>query len=112
MRRIGLAVVLAVSILIALLLVSGPHLSDSQPATKIPRIGLLFVPSESFIAELVQVFRQGLRELGWVEGRTVAIESRYAEGLVDRLPRLAAELVALQVDVIVTADSPAINAAA
>ena len=94
------------------LLVSGPHLSGAQPATKIPRIGLLFAPSESFIADLVQVFRQGLRELGWVEGRTVAIESRYAEGQVDRLPRLAAELVALQVDVIVTADSTAINAAA
>ena len=97
-------------VLALVLLVSG--LSGAQPATKIPRIGLLFTPSESFIAELVQVFRQGLRELGWVEGRTVAIESRYAEGQVDRLPRLAAELVALQVDVIVTADSPAINAAA
>src|SRR5215831_18445246 len=93
-------------------LLAAPLTAEAQPLTKIPRIGLLFVPSESFMAELVQVFRQGLRELGWVEGQTVAIESRYAEGQVDRLPQLAAELVALRVAVIVTADSPAINAAA
>jgi putative ABC transport system substrate-binding protein len=72
---------------------------------------MLFTPTASAHAPLREALRQGLHELGYVDGRTALIETRYAEGRVDRLPQLAAELVALQVDIIVTAGSAAINAA-
>ena len=101
---------LAAVIGLVLTIVAIPHLSPAQPS-KIPRIGLLFVPSESVHSRLVEAFRQGMRELGYIEGRTVRLESRYAGGQLDRLPGLAAELVALDVDVIVTAASPAVRAA-
>ena len=55
-------------------------------------------------AARIEAFRQGLRELGYVEGKNIVIEWRYAEGKLDRLPALAAELVQLKVDLIVTAD--------
>lgn len=81
----------------------------AQRAT-VPQIGLLFLPTRPAHAHLLEAFQQGLRELGYVEGQNIAIEYRYAEGKRDRLPELAAELVALKVDVIVTASSPAIKA--
>ena len=59
----------------------------------------------------IEAFRQGLRELGYVEGKNIVIEYRYAEGKLDRLPALAAELVRLKVDVIVTAGPTATRAA-
>ena len=59
----------------------------------------------------IEAFRQGLRELGYVEGKNIVIEWRYAEGKLDRLPALAAELVRLKVDIIVTAGAPATRAA-
>jgi putative ABC transport system substrate-binding protein len=80
-----------------------------QPA-KIPRIGILLAPSASSYTSRIEAFRQRLRELGYVEGKNIYIEYRYAEGKLDRLPDLAAELVGLKVDVIVTA-GPAILAA-
>ena len=58
----------------------------------------------------IQAFRQGLREQGYVEGQNIAIEYRYGEGRIDRLPALAAELVRLKVDIIVTRGSEAIRA--
>ena len=99
-----------VAALLAILL-AGAH-AHGQPATKLPRIGLLFTPTASVHAPLRHALGQGLQGLGYVEGRTVVIETRYAEGRVENLPQLAAELVALKVDVIVTAGSAAINAAA
>ena len=72
-----------------------------QPA-KVPRIGFLITSSPSVIAPRMDAFRQGLRELGYVEGNNIVIERRHAEGKLDRLPELAAELVRLNVDVIVT----------
>jgi len=78
-----------------------------QQATKIPRIGYLATVSLSAISARIEAFRQGLRELGYVEGKNIVIEWRYAEGKADRLPGLAAELVRLKVDVIVTAGAPA-----
>ena len=72
-----------------------------QPA-RIPRIGILFAPSASFYSARVEAFRQRLRELGYVEGKNIVIEYRYAEGKLERLPDLAAELVRLKVNVIVT----------
>jgi putative ABC transport system substrate-binding protein len=73
------------------------HLAEAQQAKKIPRIGVL---SPSAASPRLEIFRQALRDLGWVEGKNVTIEYRYAEGNSRRLPQLAAELVALKVDVI------------
>ncbi len=77
--------------------------AQAQQPTKIPRIGFLSAVSPSTISARVEAFRQGLRELGYVEGKNLVIEWRYAEGKLDRLPALAAELVASKVDIIVSA---------
>ena len=77
----------------------------AQQPTKVPRIGFLSAVSPSTISARVAAFRQGLRELGYVEGKNIFIEWRFAEGKSDRLPSLAAELVRLKVDVIV-AEAP------
>src|SRR2546430_8544109 len=82
----------------------------AQPSEKIGRLGFLGVnaaPSKAFI----EAFRRGLTELGYVEGQNIIIEYRWAEGKPDRLPKLAAELVALKVDVIFAAAAPVIRAA-
>jgi putative ABC transport system substrate-binding protein len=84
---------------------------DAQQPERIPRIGVLAGPSASFFSARLESFRQGLRELGYVEGKNILFEDRYAEGKLDRLPDLAAELVRLKVDLIVTASDPAIWAA-
>ena len=76
-------------------------LIEAQPAKKVPRIGFLSATSPSTISDRIEAFRQGLREIGYVEGQNIAIEYRYAEGKLDRHPALAAELVHLKVDVIV-----------
>jgi ABC-type uncharacterized transport system substrate-binding protein len=95
--------------LIAMLLVLGFPAEGQQPA-KISRIGWLAAGSPSGVAPLTDAFRQGLRQLGYVEGKNIVIEFRYAEGKFDRLPDLAAEIVHLKVDVIVVASTPAIQA--
>ena len=76
--------------------------AEAQQPKKIPRIGVLSYNSASLQAPRVTVFREGLRELGYIEGQNITIEYRYADGKPDRLPALAAELVHLKVDVIVT----------
>jgi putative ABC transport system substrate-binding protein len=76
--------------------------AEAQQPTRVPRIGFLFGGSPSGNAGRIEAFRQGLRELGYIEGKNVVIEVRYADGKEDRLPVLAAELVGLNVDVIVT----------
>jgi putative ABC transport system substrate-binding protein len=78
------------------------HLAEAQqPPTKIPRIG--YLQSRSLDPIRTEALRQGLRELGYVEGKNIIIEWRSAEGKLDRVPAVAAELVRLNVDVIVTA---------
>jgi putative ABC transport system substrate-binding protein len=77
--------------------------AEAQQAEKVPRIGYLSGSPPSAIAEQNEAFRQGLRDLGYVEGKNIMIEWRSAEGKTDRLPALATELVHLKVDVIVTA---------
>ena len=77
--------------------------AEAQQAKKVPRIGYLSATSASFISSRVEALRQGLRELGYVEGKNIVIEQRYAEGKPDRLSALVAELVRLKVDVIVSA---------
>jgi putative ABC transport system substrate-binding protein len=77
-------------------------MAQAQQPTAIPRIGFLITSSPSVIAPRMDAFRQGLRELGYVEGKNIVIERRHAEGKLERLPALAAELVRLNVDIIVT----------
>jgi ABC-type uncharacterized transport system substrate-binding protein len=96
MRVIGLAVILALSLTLA------PLAAQGQQAAKMPRVGYLGDSSPALEQQLVGAFRQGLRDLGYVDGQNVAIEYRPAEGKLERLPALAAELVRLKVDVIVT----------
>jgi putative ABC transport system substrate-binding protein len=84
--------------------------ADAQQAGKVPRIGFLHYGSPGPSPE-VEAFRQGLRELGYIEGKNIAIEYRFASGRVERLPELAAELVRLKPDVIVTPTTPASQAA-
>ncbi len=86
-------------------------MAEAQQPTKVPRIGFLGAVSPSASSALIEAFRQGLRELGYVEGKNIVIEWRHHEGKLDRLPALAAELVRLKVDVIVTAGPPATRAA-
>ena len=79
------------------------HSASAQHSTKIPRVAYVTASSASMQARRFEVFRQGLRELGYIEGKNILVEYRFADGKVDRLPRLAAELVDLKVNVIVTA---------
>ena len=83
-------------------LLAAPLAPEAQQAGKVPRIGFLGVTSLSTISARIAGFRQGLRELGYVEGSNVVIEYRWAEGKAERLPDLADELVRLKADVIVT----------
>jgi putative ABC transport system substrate-binding protein len=83
-------------------LLAAPLAAEAQQAAKVPRIGYLAL-NLAASPHLHEAFRQGLRDLGYVEGRNVVIEYRDAEGKFERLPALAAELVALKVDVIVAA---------
>jgi putative tryptophan/tyrosine transport system substrate-binding protein len=96
---------------IALTFVSGGVEARAQQPTKIPRIGWLGGASASALASRLDAFRQGLRELGYVEGKNIVIELRAAEAKPDQLPALAAELVRLKVDVIVTGGGRATRAA-
>ncbi len=82
--------------------VANISVAQAQQPKKVPRIGYLAASSASSQAPRLEVFGLGLRELGYVEGKNIVIEYRYAEGKLDRLPALAAELVHLRVDVIVT----------
>ncbi len=90
----------------ALGLLGAPLPAEAQQAGKVYRIGILMPGSA-----VPRVFRQGLRDLGDVEGENIVIEARFAEGKLDPLPQLAAELVRLKVDVIVTRSTPAARAA-
>jgi putative ABC transport system substrate-binding protein len=95
-------------ILAVLGLLAAPLAVDAQQAGKIPRIGILRQGSSP--DPLVETFRQGLRELGWVEGRNITIEYRWAQGRTERLPDLAADLARLKVDVIVAGGSDSLAA--
>ena len=92
-------------------LLAAPLAAEAQPAGKVYRIGYLSASSDTSNPRVREAFRQGLRELGWVEGQHIIIEYRWADGRFDRLPDLAAELVRLKVDVLVAAPTPAALAA-
>jgi putative tryptophan/tyrosine transport system substrate-binding protein len=108
MRVIGLAVILTLSLTVSLTL--APLAAKAQEVEKIARIGYLG-SGRAAQPHLNEAFRQGLRDLGYIEGRNLVMEYRDAEGKFDRLPALAAELVALKVDVIVVGNTPAAVAA-
>src|SRR5215467_1493773 len=84
--------------------------AEAQQSGRVPRIGFLFAGPRSSYSTRIEAFLQGLRELGYIEGKNIAIEYRYAEGKADRLPALAAELVVLNVDVIITSATPSVLA--
>jgi putative ABC transport system substrate-binding protein len=100
MRLIGLVLTLG--------LILAPLVAEAQQPGKIARIGFLHPGTPPNTS--AEVFRQTLRDLGYVEGRSIAIEFRWAEGRMDRLSPLAAELIALKVDVIVVSTTPALKA--
>jgi len=104
LRLIGLAVVLVVSLTLA------PLTAEGQQAG-VPRVGYLGNSSPSLEVDLLDAFRQGLREFGYTEGQNIIIEYRWAEGKYDRFPGLLADLVRLKVDAIVTAGTPGALAA-
>jgi ABC-type uncharacterized transport system substrate-binding protein len=84
---------------------------QAQQTKKLPRIGYLTTTFVSEVTGRIDALRQGLRELGYVEGKNIVIEYRYGEGKPDRLPALAAELIDLKVDLIVTHGFPPARAA-
>ena len=97
--------------LLVILFVANVSVAQAQQTAEIPRIGFLIAASPSSVSARLEAFRQGLRELGYVEGKNIVIEWRYAEGKLDRLPALAAELVQLKVDIVVTGPPSATRAA-
>ena len=104
-NTIGCIVTLILSLLTA------PLTSTAQQAAEVPRLGLLIPGSSSAFAPRIEAFRQGLRDLGYIEGRNITIAYRFTEGQADRLPALVAELIHLKVDIMVTDGDVAIRAA-
>jgi putative ABC transport system substrate-binding protein len=94
----------------AILVVFIQH-AEAQPPTKAARIGHLAPDSASALGARMDAFRQGLRELGYVDGKNIVIERRHADGKLDRLPAIATELVHLNIAVIVTGGSASTHAA-
>ena len=92
--------------LLATLFLANVSLADAQQTGKVPRIGFLDNSTASGIAVLLEAFRQELSKLGWIEGKNITIEYRFAEQKNERLPELAADLVRLKVDLIVTSGGP------
>jgi putative ABC transport system substrate-binding protein len=101
----------APSILVAVILLVVTAIADAQQTGKVLRIGFLDNSTASGIAVLLDAFRQELRKLGWIEGKNIAIEYRFSELKIERLPELAADLVRLNVDLIVTTGEPPARAA-
>ncbi len=101
LRPLGLVVTLALGILLA------PLAAEAQQPMRVPRIGFLSGSSPSASRHLLEAFGQGLRDLGYVEGKNIAIDDRWAEEKYEEFPDLAAELVRLKVDVIVAVGTPA-----
>ena len=102
------AAVLAILFVVVLLAVA--VIAEAQQSTKIPRIGFLAAATPATAAHLVEAFKQGLREHGYVEGQNVVLELRFGEGKAEQFPVLAAELVRLKINVIVALTNPVIEA--
>ena len=102
---VGLLVLLALGLLVA------PRGADAQPAAKVFRVGSVFYGFPAEVVPFNEVFQQGLRDLGWVDGQNLTIEWRYAEGRPERLPALVAELLELHMDVLFARGPQAVAAA-
>jgi ABC-type uncharacterized transport system substrate-binding protein len=102
---VGLVVTLALAVLVA------PLLANAQLRGSMPRIGVLSTASPAEPGAFLEGFRHGLHELGWVEGQSIAVEWRWAEGQLERLPELATDVVQRNVEVIVAAGTPSSLAA-
>src|SRR5262245_26203346 len=104
-KPVGSRVLIAALCLLSIVAVCAPI--EAQQPPKVPKIGFLTGASSAGVTVLVQAFREGMRELGYVEGKTFFLEVRYAEGRSEAIPELARELIALKADVIVaTTDAP------
>ena len=101
---------IGISLLVTALLLT-VSIVEAQQAKKVPRIGFLGSGSPSTNPDFREAFRQGLRDLGYIEGKNIVIEYMWAEGKFDRLPELAAELVRLKVDIILAPNSGIAGAA-
>lgn len=99
------------SIMAAAMLLAFAVIAEAQQPKKVSRMGFLGGNSPSVLSARVDAFRQGLRDLGYIEGENILAEYRWAEGKADRLPDLAAELVRLKVEIIVTQGTQATLAA-
>src|SRR5258705_13934080 len=99
------------SILCVVVMLAGGVIANAQQPKKVPRIGYLVAGSASSISTYIEAFRKGLRELGYIDGKNILIEYRYAEGQEKRLPHLAEELVRLKVDLIFVGNNRAAQAA-
>jgi putative ABC transport system substrate-binding protein len=92
-------------------LLAAPLVAGAQPAAKVlPRIGFLGYADPKSATEPLEAFRQGLRELGWIEGQTITMEYRWANGQAERLPELASELVRVKSDIIIVSGSIGVQA--
>src|SRR6266851_2267416 len=101
-----------VGVIVTLSILAAPLVTDAQSARKVYRIGLLYSnPASPAPIPSLEAFRQGLRDLGYVEGQNIVLEQRWAEGSEARLRELATELVQLQVDVMVPGGTRATLAA-
>src|SRR5262249_37561252 len=97
--------------LLVLPLVAFGHVAEAQQPAKVYRIGYLQAPPPAAVTSRTAAFRQGLRDLGYIEGKNIVVEWRFAEGKLDRVAELVAEFVRLKVNVIVTGGSFATGAA-
>ena len=101
----------AVSILFVVVLLAVAVIAQAQQPTKISRIGRLAIASQSAESARIEAFRKGMRDLGYVEGKNIVVEWRFADGKLDRLPAQAAELVRLKLEIIVSSGSTPTRAA-
>jgi putative tryptophan/tyrosine transport system substrate-binding protein len=104
--RLQATIGLRIAVLVVLL--TGAGFAEAQQAERLPRVAFLAASIPSLISDRTAAFRQGLRELGYVEGKNIAVEYRWADGQLDRLPELANELVRQKFDIIVSA-GPAVT---
>ena len=84
------------------------HSAEAQQPAKVPRIGFLNPNPSATVSARMEAFRQGLHDLGYIEGKNITVEYRHADGKAERLPELAAELVRTNVDLIVTSSTPGV----
>jgi putative ABC transport system substrate-binding protein len=100
-----------IGFMLSTLLFALSYSASAQQPKKVPRIGFLSTLSAADLSARMEAFRQGLHEVGYLEGKNIVVEQRFADGKLDRLPALAAELMHLKVDTIVTSGPAATRAA-